>query len=204
MLIKTDLVQQSCKRLNFDLAKLIDQLQKVVSRERWMTAEKKERRYRTLLSDTGSPELARTQLERIINGNDLVSINYLERGLAASRAVCRIQLRNSAGNVVGYGTGFLIGSGVLMTNEHVFERESDAATAILDFGYEMDRLGRERVPVQFSLGPPLRKPKNTETTRFTSPIAPLKCGASIKERNCGWAWKNLCSTHLKRKSEKRA
>ena len=116
MLIKTDLVQQSCKRLNFDLAKLINQLQKVVSRERWMTAEKKERRYRTLLSDTGSPELARTQLERIINGNDLVSINYLERGLAASRAVCRIQLRNSAGNVVGYGTGFLIGPGVLMTN----------------------------------------------------------------------------------------
>ena len=53
-------------------------------------------RFRTLLAETGRADYARDAMERIIGGNDLVSINYLERGMRSARAVCRIRLRNAA------------------------------------------------------------------------------------------------------------
>lgn len=46
--------------------------------------------------------------ERAIGKNDLMSINYLQLGFFASRAVCRIHVKNINGGNEGYGTGFLI------------------------------------------------------------------------------------------------
>ena len=114
-----------------------------------MTAPQQDRRYRQLLSETDDPERARNAFERIINGNDLVSINYLAKGMAAAHPVCRIQLREASGDVIGFASGFLIGPGVLMTNHHVFGKAADAKYSLADFDYELDLAGNERAVAHF-------------------------------------------------------
>src|SRR5262245_50045040 len=114
-----------------------------------LTADEKRHRFQQILRDTGSVERANVLLERIIQGNDLVGINYLAKGTAASRPVCRIQLRDGGGNVLGFGSGFLIAPGVLMTNHHVFAQSSEARNSLADFDFELDTKGRDRTVVHF-------------------------------------------------------
>jgi len=113
----------------------------------------KQRRRRQLLALTGDPAAATVGLERIINGNDLDSINYLAKGTFVSHPVCRIQLKDSDRNLIGYASGFLIGPGVLMTNHHVFGAPGDAVNSLADFDYELDVAGMERRPSSFALDP---------------------------------------------------
>ena len=74
-----------------------------------LTDQQKQRRYRQLLAETEDAAAAQLGLERIIQGNDLDSINYLAKGMRASRSICRIQMKDSGSNLVGYASGFLIG-----------------------------------------------------------------------------------------------
>src|SRR5262245_36420549 len=112
-----------------------------------------QRRHRQLLALTGDAEAAQVGLERIINGNDLDSINYLTKGTFVSHSVCRIQLKDSGGNLIGYASGFLIGPGVLMTNHHVFGAPGDATNSLADFDYELDVGGMERRSFSFAFEP---------------------------------------------------
>src|SRR5262245_46319984 len=114
-----------------------------------LTADDKRHRYQQALRATDSVERANLLLERLIGGNDLDGINYLAKGTFASRPVCRIQLRDGAGNVLGFGSGFLIAPGVLMTNHHVFGQSNEAAHSVADFDFEVDINGRDRSPVHF-------------------------------------------------------
>jgi endonuclease G len=118
-----------------------------------MTSAQKQRRRRQLLALTGDAETAQIGLERIINGNDLDSINYLAKGTFVSRSICRIQLKDAGANLIGYASGFLIGPGVLMTNHHVFGSPADAANSLADFDYELDIRGMERRPFSFRFAP---------------------------------------------------
>lgn len=88
--------------------------------------------------------------ERIVSGNELQDINYLEKGVAASRSVCRIRFEVMGG---GYATGFMICPGVLITNNHVFPDANTAHSAEAQFRYERDATGAELVPVRFKLQP---------------------------------------------------
>jgi len=58
-------------------------------------------------------------LERIIGNNDMVRINYLERGLNAAKTVCRIFVNDMQNSERWWGTGFLISPNLLLTNNHV-------------------------------------------------------------------------------------
>jgi endonuclease G len=118
-----------------------------------MTPEQKQLRMRQFLAENDDAVAARIGLERIINGNELDSINYLAKGTVASRSVCRIQLKDARSNLVGYATGFLIGPGLMMTNNHVFGKPADATNSIADFDYELDVKGMERDPVRFGFEP---------------------------------------------------
>ena len=71
--------------------------------------------------------------EKISAGNDLQPVSFLYKGADRSRAVCRISTRTS------WGTGFLIGEGYLMTNNHVLAERSEAEGSVAEFFYEEDR-----------------------------------------------------------------
>jgi endonuclease G len=150
MLITSTLVEASERRMalaRIDPPKLDSQLGDGPIE---MCAPRRERRFRQLIADLKTPELAGRALERIVNGNDLVGINYLAKGMAASRPVCRIQLREASGEVTGFATGFLIGPGVLMTNHHVFGRAADANNSLAEFDYEFDLAGNDRPVARFA------------------------------------------------------
>ncbi|HEY1286955.1 MAG TPA: DNA/RNA non-specific endonuclease [Burkholderiales bacterium] len=100
--------------------------------------------------NVADPLAARVRLERILKGNDLSDISYLEQGLVAARPVCRIVLRKND-SLVGYGTGFLVAPGVLMTNEHVFEDASWIRESVAQFRYERDVHGLEVPSADFAL-----------------------------------------------------
>jgi endonuclease G len=94
------------------------------------------------------PVEAEDTFERIIGGDELQSVNYLERGAIAARAVCRIALGSG-----GAGTGFLIAPGVLITNNHVLPNVAEAAGAIAQFRYELDLHDEPIDAVHFRLDP---------------------------------------------------
>jgi endonuclease G len=92
-----------------------------------------------------------TGFERVIGESDLTSINYLDRGRRAAAAVCRIRVPADGGE--WYGTGFLVGPRLLMTNQHVLGNPGEASQAEAEFGYEHDLDGVLQAPVRFNLRP---------------------------------------------------
>ena len=79
MRVNVSLVNDSMKRLNFTPAELSRRIGEA-NRARMMTMEQRERVHQNLMENYPDPAEARDAFERIIAGNDLVSINYLERG----------------------------------------------------------------------------------------------------------------------------
>jgi endonuclease G len=153
MLIKPNLIatsEQRFKQADFSPTQLNRKLGDGPMR---MTVEQKQLRQRQLLGQTDDAQTVEIGLERIIQGNDLDSINYLAKGTLASRSICRIQLKDARANLIGYASGFMIGPGLLMTNHHVFGKPGDAANSIADFDYELDVDGMERAPVRFGFEP---------------------------------------------------
>lgn len=120
-------------------------------RSTYTTKAQRQARYSQLLAESGNAQVAQTALERLIGGNDLVSVNYLMRGAFVARSICRIRLRNASGNTVGFGTGFLIAPGILLTNHHVIPSAAEAAHAQAEFDYELDANGTSKIPVVFSI-----------------------------------------------------
>jgi len=90
-----------------------------------------------------SPQ-ARGHLEAIIGGNDLLPIWFLNRGAELRRTVARIKVVTSKG-AESYGTGFLVGPGILITNRHVLDQSdiggdsllSIVANAVAEFDVEI-------------------------------------------------------------------
>ena len=92
-------------------------------------------------------------IERILGERDLVGINFLTRGVRASRAVCRIKIRDRHGNPCGFGTGFLVAPGLLLTNHHVLRNADSSRHSIAEFDYELDENFVPRKMRQFALTP---------------------------------------------------
>lgn len=88
-------------------------------------------------------------LEATSGGDDKAPINFLERGIRASRAVCRI----IDSNRTALGSGFLIGPGLLMTNNHVLSSDAVAEGAYAEFDYEEDADEKVLTPLRFPLNP---------------------------------------------------
>lgn len=92
-------------------------------------------------------------MERIMGGNDLMPISYLDIGSRAAKSVCRIALRDRAGKFAGYGTGFLVAPGLIMTNNHVLEDRETAMYAMAEFNYQEDENFKLSPVYTFSLEP---------------------------------------------------
>jgi len=113
--------------------------------------EQRQRRYAAVLQQTGNADMAHTVVERMLGGNDLVGISYLQMGTICARSVCRVHLRNAAGATVGFGTGFLVGPGLLLTNHHVISSAAEAGLALAEFNFESDVRGVDMTVVTFAL-----------------------------------------------------
>ena len=92
-------------------------------------------------------------LERIINTPDFVDVRYLEAGSRASHAVGRVDIRDHAGRVIGFGTGSLVTSRLLLTNHHVLPDAETAAASEIEFNFEDGVDGQPLKPVAFPLDP---------------------------------------------------
>ncbi|GGA18473.1 DNA/RNA non-specific endonuclease [Psychrobacillus lasiicapitis] len=92
-------------------------------------------------------------IERIIGQDDLFPISYLEAGLQAARPVCRIEIRDRIGRVLGHATGFLVSPSLLLTNNHVLENYDSAQFSRAQFNYEVDLDLKERPMKTFRLTP---------------------------------------------------
>lgn len=153
MLIGSDLVRGSIarwKKTKSDATVLASRLGEG-DRSRHVSGRQRQTRLVALLDQAPDPIVARTLLERIIEGNDLLGVNYLAIGARRARSVCRIHLRNSAGRTIGFGTGFLVGPGVVMTNHHVISGTEDARYALAEFDYEYDADGVDQTVVAFPI-----------------------------------------------------
>lgn len=84
----------------------------------------------------------RQRLEKIIGYNNLLEISWLERGVDVARSVCRISFKNKKPQ----GTGFLVGTNLLMTNNHVIDSPEQADRMLAEFNYQTDTNG-EPLPV---------------------------------------------------------
>lgn len=152
--LRTDLVASDNAALGAQLAS------KVESREAIVPPAQREDRARRARADTALPRRLRliegrrsdpNGFERVIGQSDLLPINFLDRGRRCADAVCRIKLPMDGGHA--YGTGFLVGPRLLLTNNHVIASAAEAAQAEAEFGYDHDLDGVVREPVQFNLDP---------------------------------------------------
>ncbi len=92
-------------------------------------------------------------MQRIIGESNLFPISYLEGGLRAGNSVCRIEIHDSIGRVLGHGTGFLVAPCLLLTNNHILDSEKTAQCSLAQFNYEVDLNGMPRQTKSFRFMP---------------------------------------------------
>ncbi len=150
MLLDLKRIEESLERARpLSLGRTIDRLGKSEGR-REASPRAIDQRRATLLRQVGDALVANVRLERILQGNELNDINYLAQGLACARSVCRVSIR-SRGRLLGYGTGFLVAPGVLMTNHHVLSSLEEVQESRVEFRYERDLKGADLEPAVFAL-----------------------------------------------------
>lgn len=142
------------------------------------------KRTRALAADGAAP--SKLEFERILGSNDLVDMNYLERGLQVSRAVCRIILIGPGGGDRGYATAFMISPRLLLTNHHVFPSFSDADGAIAEFNYELDMLGHPKPTTRFNVSPRTYYWANEELDYALVGIDPQPALGTASLEGFGW------------------
>ncbi|MBY5546485.1 hypothetical protein HFO61_06535 [Rhizobium leguminosarum] len=78
--------------------------------------------------------------EVVLATRDFLSVEFLERGVAACRSVGRVVIRSN-GSFKARGTGVLVAPGLLLTNEHVLPSGEIAQRCALEMDYEQNRFG---------------------------------------------------------------
>lgn len=91
--------------------------------------------------------------ERMIAANDFEPGSFLEVGLAVGRAVCMVEVAMPFSGSTFKGTGFLVAPGIVLTNHHVIQDETDAKRTTLSFNYQNDAYGKPRRVKAYSLDP---------------------------------------------------
>lgn len=91
-------------------------------------------------------------LERIIGGNNLLGIAFLELGMAVSRSVGRVIVRDRF-QIRSFGTGFMISPRLAVTNNHVLPDAQSARFSRLEFNFQSGINGLPLATSQFDLEP---------------------------------------------------
>ncbi len=146
------LIRKAATTAAKDLARLRE-LRRTQTPEEAETPQRLTQRLLMAREVTATPAEAQGMFERIIKGNDLTGINYLEKGLRAAKSIGRIHVLDASGQPLGFGTGFLIAPGILMTNHHVLTSAEVAAASFIEFDYELDGSGHDRQSYTYLLRP---------------------------------------------------
>lgn len=148
---RKDVISTQSAELSREISQLVGGADSAAARKQWrsraLADSRIEIRKNFLESSTSDPH----GYERIIGDSSLMSVNYLDRGKRAAAAVCRIKVPSDGG--AWYGTGFLVGPRLLLTNHHVLGNADEASQAEAEFGYEHDVDGVLRPPVHYNLRP---------------------------------------------------
>jgi endonuclease G, mitochondrial len=104
-------------------------------------------------NDPEAVQAAGAVLERIINTPDFVDVRYLEAGTRSARAVGRVDVRDHAGRVLGFGTGSMVTARLVLTNHHVLPDSQTAANSEIEFNFEDGLDGQPLQPRRFALDP---------------------------------------------------
>lgn len=104
--------------------------------------------------------MAMSELERIIEGSDFMPVWFLTRGAELRRTVARIRAGAANGDEM-YGSGFLVGPRLLLTNRHVLDwtdigkqgLEEIAKHSLAEFDFEKQLNGVTVGPTTFRLDP---------------------------------------------------
>jgi len=103
-----------------------------------------------MVSDSGA---SRTLFEAVVGDNDMLPSRFLPLGTLAAQTVGRITVRNANGSGL-YGTGSLVGTNIVMTNNHVLQSKDAAANGVFELGYyDAAPGGSTPVPQTFQLQP---------------------------------------------------
>src|SRR5262249_47372859 len=95
------------------------------------------------------PDASKKLFEAIVVDNDLLPRRFLDLGVAAAKSVGRILV--TTGVKQGrFGTGTIVGSQLILTNNHVIDPKENAANATIEFGYYD---GDPAVPQKFQIRP---------------------------------------------------
>ncbi|MBL6081195.1 DNA/RNA non-specific endonuclease [Belnapia sp. T18] len=97
--------------------------------------------------------VTRFDVERTLGTNDLVGIEFLERGLRAARAVTRVLVSDPAEGMEACATGFMVSPRLLLTNAHVLPSKEVARSTLVEFGYELDSERQAKPTERFRLMP---------------------------------------------------
>ena len=103
--------------------------------------------------------VAQRELERVINGSDFMPVWFLSRGAELRRTVAMIRAQCNGNKA--FGTGFLVGPRLLLTNHHVLDwtdKHKEGLAAIVqesfaDFDFEEQVDGAFRPTQTFRLQP---------------------------------------------------
>ncbi|MCA1510185.1 DNA/RNA non-specific endonuclease [Bradyrhizobium sp. NBAIM01] len=139
-------------RVALRLNRLIDQVRKSVSDGRLPdnpTLQDLINRPTPLAAEDLNEQLVQ---EVVLGVRNFLSVEFLARGIQASRRVGRI-LIDTGGGLRARGTGFLIGNGVVLTNEHVLRTQEQAATCFIQMDYEQNRFAPNPQPQLFAFEP---------------------------------------------------
>jgi endonuclease G, mitochondrial len=145
-------IEKARQRLGFDLDGLLEQFKGGTPRSFTKPAEQAER-YQFLRDSLGSEAAASKIMERVLDGNELQPVNYLERGQIAAQAIARICIRQASGQLYGWGTGFLVAPRVLITNNHVLPGPEWARESEAQFEYETNLADQPVGPIVYRLLP---------------------------------------------------
>ncbi|ANW67291.1 endonuclease [Mycobacterium sp. djl-10] len=98
-------------------------------------------------------EVSPATLEKVVGTADFLSVRYLEDGVAAARAIGRINVRSATGPS-GFGTGFMVSPRLMLTNHHVLPDAVTAQRSYVEFNYQDGPGGfpLQPVPLRFAPG----------------------------------------------------
>ena len=94
-------------------------------------------------------------VERVIGATrDFLSVEFLDEGRTAARAVARVVTHLGNGRFA-YGTGFLVSPSLFLTNNHVLPSEQEASASVAEFDYALDGRRQSLIIQRYQLRPDL-------------------------------------------------